>query len=193
MSLRQAGGSRRSSACAFAGIAEFVDVFHDAAPRYRQAAAILGKQRVHQIPQDVIDRHVAFLDPVDAVALHDQAMIEPPSRAILPPSLPAKPMVDQADLLRLGKSGQQIFGISAGGKPDQAVAGPRLGDQLAHEDVAEADIVADRRQHRDVGGQVDRGQRRAAGGDRMQEFHGEMRGIAARAAIAHAEQSAARR
>ena len=58
------------------------------------------------------------------------------------------------------------------------------------EHVLEAEIVAERRQRRDIGGEVDRGERRPAGGDRMHELHRDMRGIAARAAIAHGEQPA---
>ena len=66
----------------------------------------------------------------------------------------------------------------------------RLGDDLAHKHVLEADIVADRRDHRHIGEKVDRGERRTAGRDGMHEFDGDVRGIAARAAVAHREQPA---
>ena len=46
----------------------------------------------------------------------------------------------------------------------QRVAGARVGDELADEDVFEADVVADRRHHRRIGAQVERGERGAAGG-----------------------------
>ena len=172
-------------------IAEFVDVFHAAAPLLAGGAAIVGEQRVHEIPQDVIGDDVAFLDAVDRRRRHDQAMID--DAAGLHPAAVAAGQPDghQAHLLGLGEGGDQIGRIAAGGDADQAVARPRLGDDLADEDVLEADVVADRRDHREIGDEVDRGQRRAAGRDRMQELDRDMRGVAARAAIAHGEQPAA--
>ena len=91
----------------------------------------------------------------------------------------------------LAKAGDQIGRIAAGRDADQAIARPRLGDHLADEHLIEADVVADRRNHCDIGDEVDRRQRRAARRDRMDEFNRDMRGIAARAAIAHGEQPAA--
>ena len=94
-------------------------------------------------------------------------------------------------LLGLGEGSDEIGRIAAGRDADQTVAGLALRDDLAHEDVLEADVVADRRDHREIGDKVDRGERRAAGGDRMDEFDGDVRRVAARAAVAHGEQAAA--
>src|SRR5271166_3646379 len=54
--------------------------------------------------------------------------------------------------------------------------------------MVEPDVVADRRDHRDVGDKIDRGERGPSGGDRMDELDRDMRGVAARAAVAHREQ-----
>ena len=66
-----------------------------------------------------------------------------------------------------------------------------LGDHLTNEDVLETDIIADGRNHREIGDQIDRGERRAAGGDRVHELDGDMRCVATRAAVAHGKQPAA--
>ena len=62
-------------------IAELVDIFHRLCSLLLgcanlQVAPLVGQQRVHQIPKNVIDRDVAFLNAVDAVGLDDQTMIE---------------------------------------------------------------------------------------------------------------------
>ncbi len=52
----------------------------------------------------------------------------------------------------------------------------------------EAEIVADRGNHRQIRDQIGSGKRRASCRDRMHEFHRDMGGVAARAAIAHRKQ-----
>src|SRR6478752_159503 len=43
--------------------------------RWLQMAAVIGQQGMHQVPEDVIDGDVAFLDAVNAVGLDDKAVI----------------------------------------------------------------------------------------------------------------------
>ena len=62
------------------GITELVDIFHGACSfllrgAYLQMAAVIGQQGMHQVPEDVIDGDVAFLDAVNAVGLDDKAVI----------------------------------------------------------------------------------------------------------------------
>ena len=49
---------------------------------------------------------------------------------------------------------KHICRIAAGRNADQAIARPRLRDHLAHEHLLEADVVADRRNHRDIGDEI---------------------------------------
>ena len=51
-------------------IAEFVYVFHGAMLLCAEAAAPIGEQGVHQVPENVINRDLRFLDAVDAVGVH---------------------------------------------------------------------------------------------------------------------------
>ena len=37
--------------------------------------SIVGEQRMHQIPQDMVNHEVAFLDAVNALHRHNQALI----------------------------------------------------------------------------------------------------------------------
>ena len=105
----------------------------------RRRAAIVGEQRVHEIPEDVIGGDVAFLDAVDRGRRHDQAMIDEPLDFILPPSPPARPIVAMPISLALAKAGDQVGGIAAGRDADQPSPARALRDDLADEDMLEAD------------------------------------------------------
>ena len=110
---------------------------------------------------------------------------------ILPPSPPARPIVARPISLALTKAAMRLAELPLVEMPIEPVARLALGDDLADEHVVEADVVADRRDHRDVGDEIDRRERRPARRDRMDEFDRDMRGVAARAAVAHREQPAA--
>ena len=183
----------RSRTCALPRIAEFVDVFH--------AAALPSRSH------DRRDRRPAGCarDPTGC----DRRRRDTPgcggccrsrrpgsdrthhSTAILPPSPPASPMVTRPISLALAKAAIRFAELPLVEMPIRPSPALRLGDDLTHEDVLEADIVADRGDHCRIGDKVDRGERRTAGGDRVQEFHGDVCGIAARAAVAHRKQPAA--
>ncbi len=62
-------------------------------------------------------------------------------------------------------------------------------DNLANEHVLKTDVVANRRDHREIGDEIDSCERRPPFGDRMHEFHGNMRSVTTRTAVAHREQS----
>ena len=61
----------------------------------------------------------------------------------------------------LADGAHQVLGVAAGRDRQQHVAGAAQGEQLADEDVVVADVVADRGDHGDVGGEAERGDRRA--------------------------------
>ena len=67
----------------------------------------------------------------------------------------------------LAKAASRLAELPLVETPISAVARPGLRHDLAQEDLLEADIVADRGEHRDIGGEIYRGERRPAGGDRM--------------------------
>jgi hypothetical protein len=136
----------------FVRIAEFVDVFHVIrlpliARRRRQRAPLIGEQRMHQVPQDVIDRDVGLLDAMNAVARHHQAVIERDPVAISPPSCPARPMVTSPISRALMNAFEQVLELPLVDTPI-SIAATRLRHQLPHEDMIEADVVADSRHHR---------------------------------------------
>jgi hypothetical protein len=138
----------------------------------------------------MIDCEMAFLNPVNAVACHAQTMIE---AGFCHAAAGGAGKTDgrHAHLPRSAESQQEIFRIPARRKTDQAVAWPRLRDDLAQKNMVEADVVADPGQHGDIARQIDGCQRRPSGRDRMLKFDGDMSGIAARPAIAHREETAA--
>src|SRR6516164_3741588 len=71
-----------TSVCAFVGSRNSSTYFisRSGLVRGRQPPAIVRQKRVHQIPQDVIDRDVALLHAMDAVRTHHEAVIEPGCR-----------------------------------------------------------------------------------------------------------------
>ena len=73
-------------------------------PLRRRGAAIVGQQRMHEIPEDVIGGDVAFLDAVDRGRRHHEAMVDHAARAHLPPSPPASPIVARPISLALAKA-----------------------------------------------------------------------------------------
>ena len=103
-------------------VAEFVDVFHAAPPSYAGRAAVVGEQRVHEIPEDVIGGDVALLDAVDGVRRHDEAMIAHAARFHLAAIAAGEADRRQSHLLGLGEGGDQVGRIAAGRDADQAVA-----------------------------------------------------------------------
>src|ERR1700730_10639188 len=151
-----------------------------------QIAPLVSQQCVHEIPKNVIDRDVAFLNAVDAVGFDDQTMIETEPRHFST-GVPGQTNGAHSDLLRLAKGVHEVGRIAAGRDADQAVTGPPLGDDLAYENMVKANIVADGRHHRAVASEVDGGQRRPAGRDRVQKLNRNVGSIAARAAIAYIE------
>ncbi len=94
-------------------------------------------------------------------------------------------------LLGLGEGRDQVRRIAARRNTDQAVTRLAVSDDLADEDVLEADIIADGGDHREIGHQVRRRKRRAASRYRMHELDRDMRSIAARASVSHGKQLAA--
>src|SRR5580704_1438215 len=157
---------------------------------YSECAAVVGEQGVNEIPQDVVEGDVRLLNAVDTVRFDHEAMVEQTRSAHLTAIHAGNTDRRHPELARLGESGDQIGGIPARREPNQPVATPRQRDQLAHKDVGEANIVADRTHHRGVGSQIDRRERRAPCSDRVEKLHRKVRGVATRPAIAHREHTA---
>src|ERR1700722_20360389 len=146
---------------------------------------------MNEVPQDVIGGDVAFLGAVDRRGRNHQAEIDHARRLHLAAITTGQPDGDDAHFPGLGERRHQICGISAGGDTDQGVACPTLRQQLPYKHMLEAEIVADGGNHRQIGHEVGGGKSRAPGRDRVHEFHRDMGGVAARAAIAHREQPSA--
>src|ERR1041384_7413562 len=132
---------------------------------------------------------MAFLHAMNAVGFDYQAMIQTDLRH-LATAHPGQADGGYTHFLRLNKSLHKIVRVAAGRETDQAVSGARLRDQLSDKDMLEADVVCYGRHHCPVSRKIDCRQRDATSRDRMQKLDGNVRGIAARAAIAHRKQTA---
>src|SRR5215813_3694434 len=118
-------------------------ISRSASARGRQSAAIVRQKRMHQIPEDVIDRDVALLHAMDAIRAHYETVIELGCR-----HLAARPSCKsdglEAHFPCLDEGVDQILGVATCGKADEAVVRAPKGYDLARENMCEANIVSDR-------------------------------------------------
>src|SRR5947207_1253041 len=132
-------------------------------------------------PQGETERRLCLLDAVHAVAVDDEAVVEPGGRHL------ASVVAGNADRQhapprRLAEGDQQVAGVAAGRQTEGDVAAAAVRDQLAGEDELEADVVAQGCDYGSVVHQAASGHRLP--GWRRREQRSERRGIGRTAAIA---------
>src|SRR5262249_21185586 len=118
-------------------------ISRSASARGRQSAAIVRQKRMHQIPEDVIDRDVALLHAMDAIRAHYETVIE-----LGCGHLAARPACKsdgpQAHFPRLDEGVNQMLEIPIREKAAEAfIPTPKCYDRPG-KDMCEANIVAAR-------------------------------------------------
>ncbi len=142
---------------------------------------------MNQVPENVIDDYVTFLDAMNAVGFDYEAVVQS-DLGHLAARHSGEADGRYTELFCFRKRFHEVVGVPAGRESDEAIAGARLCDQLADKDMLEADVVRHRAHHRSIRGQIDRSQRDAPGRHRMQKLNRHVRCIAARATVAHREE-----
>ena len=122
---------------------------------------------------------MAFLNAVNRRRWDDKTIIADTGRLHLAAIASRKTDCHKSHVFSCGESDDEIGRIAARGESDKTVTCFALRNDLTREDMLESDVVADRRDHRDISDEIDRGERRTAGGDRMHEFDRDVRRITA--------------
>jgi hypothetical protein len=102
-------------------------------------------------PEGKSDGVLGLLDPVDAVGVNNDAVIEIGAGGHRSPFVTSETDREQAALSRLAEGSDDIVGVAARRETHCHVTLPTVGDQLPGEHELEADVVAERRQRRLVG------------------------------------------
>ncbi len=109
--------------------------------------------------ESVIDRRLRLLDARNVIAWGIDAKIHCRRAHHLSAVVPAQPYRQQPLLLSLLKSSQHINRIAACRDSHGDVASPSVSYHLASKDIVESNVIPYGRDHGDVIGQRDRGQR----------------------------------
>src|SRR5579871_619020 len=152
---------------------------------------LLAHGHVRQVPQNVQQRHVRLLDAMNAEAGHREAVIRDFGQ---PPAILARKRDrQQAFVACCLQRVNQVGRLPAGRDRQRHVVlfAPEL--DLVDEDAREILVVGDRRHHRNLADQIERGKRAPLLNDGVNELDGDMLGVAGAAAVAHHPQPPAAR
>ena len=152
---------------------------------------LLAADHMDQIPEDVQQRLVRFLNAVDAEAGHVKQKSQ--SSGIRPPSRPEKPTVSMPISRAACKARLTLADLPLVEMPSaMSPARPSIRN-CCDEGTGEILVVADGGEHGRVGGQRHRRQGRPLLDDRVHELDGNVGRVAGAAAVAHDEQAGRRR
>ena len=142
-------------------------------------STIIGEQRMHKIPQNVVSRDVALLYPVNRRTRHNEAIIADTGGRHFATVSSRKTDRNSPISLALAKAAIRLEEFPLVEISDQAIACFALRNDLASENMLEPDVITNRRNHRKIRDEIESGERRAAGSDGMHEFNRDVRCIAA--------------